>query len=109
MANEEETMNQEEVTEEGQAENESLPDGETTSQPSKGKVAGSIEGALEKKVKKRLLIGFLGSACACCLPIIVILASISIVTIVVFYIQGFFDSNSETTPQTSVSQPTLTK
>lgn len=94
MANEEDLMNQEEVGGGGEEEttNENTPPaGRSMPQPSKRKVTGSIEGALEKKVKKQLLIGFLGSACACCLPIVAFMLSLSFLTIIAAYLKGLIN------------------
>lgn len=107
MANEEELINPEEAVEgqsEEQADERVQSAGVKKEKSNKGKIVGSVGGILEGEIKKQLTCGFIGGVCACCLPIIVILASVGTVTIVVFYIQGFFDSSSNSDIQTSESQ-----
>ena len=49
---------------------------------------------IKKKVKKRIAVWLATSGCACCLPLIICVATIGIVTVVIFYIEGFFSSNT---------------
>jgi len=46
------------------------------------------KGVLEKKVKKKIALSVAGGACACCLPIVIFLMSLSLFTIVAAYLKG---------------------
>jgi hypothetical protein len=63
------------------------------------------ESKTKKKVKRRIIGWLATSGCACCLPAIVFLATIGIVTIIVFYIEGLFDNSTATPAATNQTIP----
>ena len=58
----------------------------------------SKDGKLKKKAKKGLAAWLVTSGCACCAPLIFFIATIGIVTTVVFYVKGFFSSDNVQAP-----------
>lgn len=45
---------------------------------------------VKKKIEKKIVVWLVTSGCSCCLPVLVFIATLSLVTIIVFYIEGFF-------------------
>lgn len=58
----------------------------------------SKDSKLKKKAKKRFAAWLVTSGCACCAPLILFFATLSIITICIFYVNNFFNSGNTAAP-----------
>jgi hypothetical protein len=61
---------------------------------------------LKKKTERRIITWIATSGCSCCLPVVIFIMTIGIVTIATLYIMGYFDDGSTPSVIQIIKTPT---